>query len=360
MKVSTIIGARPQFIKSAPLFSAFKKEGIENLVVHTGQHYDENMSNIFFEELSIKPPDYNLGIGGGLHGEMTGKQLVAIEKIFIKEAPDLVMVLGDTNSTLAGALAATKIGIPVSHVEAGLRSFNKNMPEEVNRILTDHVSDILFAPTLKAVENLKNENIQGDHVLNVGDVMCDAARIYGEKSDIVSDIEKELGLLGVDYVVSTIHRQENTTDVNALKKILLMLNLLNCRVILPLHPRTKKICDLYNIDFSVFDNITFVEPLGFFDITKLVRGAVGVVTDSGGLQKEAYFHGKKVVVLREETEWTELVFSGYGMIFSPQKNIDSFVLEVNDFLSSPISIGEGLYGDGFAAEKIAKKLIDYI
>ena len=318
MKVLTVLGARPQFIKAGTVSREFKKQGIAEVIVHTGQHFDHNMSQVFFDEMEIPQPNYNLGIHSLTHGAMTGRMLEEIEKVIIIEKPNLVLVYGDTNSTLAGALAAQKLSIPVAHVEAGLRSFNMAMPEEANRILTDRISTYLFCPTQVAVANLKKEGF-GDfncHVENVGDVMLDAALYYGksstEKSSIISSLK-----LGGSFALATIHRQENTDKHESLRGIVDALNTINktMQVVVPLHPRTQKIIGELKLkaDFKV------IPPVGYFDMVELLKNCSVVLTDSGGLQKEAFFFKKGCVTLRNETEWTELVDNGFNVLVGANK-----------------------------------------
>ena len=317
MKVLTVIGARPQFIKAATVSNKIRRNGNSEILVHTGQHYDNNMSDIFFEELGIPKPDYNLSIGSSNHGNQTGSMLIALEEIYLKEKPDMVLVYGDTNSTLAGALCASKLLIPVAHVEAGLRSFNKTMPEEQNRILTDHISDLLFTPTLTAVNNLRNENItKGVH--NTGDVMYDAINLFKERAKEVSTIIEKLNLTQDSYILSTIHRAENTNSIERLTSIINALSNFGKKIILPLHPRTKKFIEEYNI--HVGDNIEIIDPVGYLDMISLQENSKKIVTDSGGVQKEAYFLKKPCITMRDETEWVETVENGWNVIVGSDCN----------------------------------------
>jgi len=310
MKIVSIVGARPQFIKCAPLSRELRKVHHE-ILVHTGQHYDHDMSDIFFEELNIPKPDYNLGIGSGSHGEQTGKMLTEIEKVLLKEKPDLVLVYGDTNSTLAGALAAVKLHIRVAHVEAGLRSFDRNMPEEINRVLTDHISDILFCPTQTAVDNLSKEGItQGVHL--VGDVMLDALEYNKTVAEKKSKILEVLGLKKDKYLVITIHRPSNTDSRENLNNIIKALREIGEAVVFPVHPRTKKFLQEYGLDFPA--NVRLMDPLGYLDMLKLMAGARKILTDSGGIQKEAYMLGVPCVTLRENTEWVETLEGGWNVL----------------------------------------------
>jgi len=352
MKIITVVGARPQFIKAAPVSRELRKYFDEKLV-HTGQHYDDNMSKVFFEELGIPLPDYNLKIGSGSHGKMTGEMLAKLEEIYINEKPDCVLVYGDTNSTLAGALAASKLLIPVIHVEAGLRSYNKAMPEEQNRILTDNISKLLLVPTVDAEKNLKNEGIT-EGVYNIGDVMYDAVLMFKEISKSKEYLLKDLNILPNKYILTTIHRAENTNDINRLKNIIEALNESNEMVILPLHPRTKKFVSDYGLTFN--ENIKIIEPIGYLEMLMLESNAKKIVTDSGGVQKEAYFMGKPCITMRDETEWVETVEVGWNIIVGTDKY--AIIDAINNF--NPKSKQELIFGDGRASEKIVellKKLI---
>jgi UDP-GlcNAc3NAcA epimerase len=355
MKLVTIVGARPQFVKAATVSRAIAKYNkdtdntkchIEELIIHTGQHYDTNMSDVFFEQMEISKPDYNLGIGGGMHGLMTGRQLEKIEEVLLKEKPDCVLVYGDTNSTLAGALAAIKLHISVAHVEAGLRSYNRRMPEEVNRVLTDHISTYLFSPTENALNNLLSEGIPRENIFVVGDVMYDASLFY--KSRAVKPIWlDDLPVQDGNYLLCTIHRAENTDEPEKIRSIFSGLEKFGFPVILPLHPRTKKL--LKGRDVFVPKNIHIVEPVGYLEMVWLESHCKMVATDSGGVQKEAYFHGKPCVVLREETEWVELVEAGANLIAGSDsdlifKSLKKLVSNYSDFAP--------LYGSGNSAEQI--------
>lgn len=356
MKIITIVGARPQFVKAAVVSREFRKhKNITEILVHTGQHYDDNMSKIFFDEMEIPYPQVNLNINGLSHGAMTGQMLQGIEKILLEEKPDWVLVYGDTNSTLAGALAAKKIHIKVAHVEAGLRSFNNNMPEEINRILTDRISDILFCPTQNAIDNLNLEGFANLDciIIKTGDVMKDAADYY---------IQKENNFkipLPEKFYLSTIHREENTNDINKLKTIFNALNIISevVPVVVPIHPRTKSI--LQNIGFDLKNTkIKFLGPVGYLDMIQLIKRSSLIITDSGGLQKEAYFFKKNCVTLRDQTEWVELVNAGYNLLSIIDENeiINKVsVMSLKKFRPNETSI----YGDGFSAEVIVKSLIKY-
>lgn len=347
-KIVTILGARPQFIKAAAL-SVVLKESFEEVLVHTGQHYDSNMSDVFFEELHISKPDYHLNIGSGAHGAMTGEMLTQIEKVLEVEKPDFVLVYGDTNSTLAGALAAAKMLIPVIHVEAGLRSFNKSMPEEQNRILTDHLSGLLFAPTKTAVENLAKEGItKGVHL--VGDVMYDGILHFAGIAKEKSTILETLKLREKAFILCTIHRAENTNNVDRLKAIFEALNESGEQIILPLHPRTLKYMSDYGI--TVSENVRIIEPLGYLDMVRLEDAAKKIVTDSGGVQKEAFFLGVPCVTLRGETEWVETVEDGWNVLVGASKDQ---ILEAIAFFS-PGTKRKNYFGDGTSATKIKEAI----
>lgn len=351
MKILTVLGARPQFIKAGAVSRAILAAGIPEVIVHTGQHFDYNMSQVFFDQMEIPLPDYNLDIHGLSHGAMTGRMLEAIEKVLLQEKPDLVLVYGDTNSTLAGALAAQKLGIPVAHVEAGLRSFNMAMPEETNRILTDRISSVLFCPTDIAVSNLKAEGFDnfGCTVLQTGDVMLDAAMYYGQYSHLKSSIIKDLKLTG-SFVLGTVHRQENTNNENNLRGIVEALNIIHgdMPVVVPLHPRTQKqISNLgLRVDFSV------ISPVGYFDMLELLKHCSLVLTDSGGLQKEAFFFGKSCLILRHETEWVELVEGGFNTLAGPEKQ--KIINEFRKMVMNHPDFSATLYGSGDASSQIVE------
>lgn len=349
MKIVTIIGARPQFIKAAVVSRAFNKynKQIKELIVHTGQHYDRNMSDVFFDELSIPKPHYNLGVGGGSHGQNTGRMLEEIEKVLLKEKPDKILVYGDTDSTLAGALAAAKLNIPVVHIEAGLRSYNRQMPEELNRVLTDHISSLLFTPTKTATQNLANEGITGIKVQQVGDVMYDAALYYKNKAQQPENLP-----LDDNFILSTLHRAENTNNSKRLSNIISTLNeiAVNTPVILPLHPRTRKLLASGNYNTK---NITLLEPVGYLQMIWLLKYCSLVITDSGGLQKEAYFFRKQCVTTRDETEWVELVKNKYNTLTNADP--DKIKQAVDYILNNPKpSFSEDLYGNGDSGYRIGK------
>lgn len=352
MKIATVLGARPQFIKAAAVSRAIREAGGEEFVLHTGQHYDDAMSEIFFRELSVPKPFVNLEVGSGKHGEQTGKMMVALEPVIESLRPEAVLVYGDTNSTLAGALVAAKLHIPVAHVEAGLRSFNRRMPEEVNRVVTDHLATWLFCPTHLSVSNLEAEGIR-DGVEHVGDVMYDSALAFG---DLVrrqpSLCERTEDLAGGDYVLATIHRAENTDDAERLRAIAQGLSMLarSCRVVFPMHPRTRSFMDSYSL-WDELGGVEVWEPLGFLDMIAAESSASVIVTDSGGVQKEACFHQTPCVTVRPETEWIETVTSGWNTLVNA--DAEEIVRAVE--LAKPgTAILE--YGVGDASSKIVKSL----
>lgn len=353
-KIITIVGARPQFVKAATLSRQFQRLGILELLVHTGQHFDANMSDVFFDEMGIPKPAYNLDIHGLTHGAMTGRMLEGIEEILIKEKPDGVLVYGDTNSTLAGALAASKLHIPLIHVEAGLRSYNMKMPEEINRILTDRISNVLFCPTDTAVNNLKREGFDNMsiQIIKNGDVMQDAAMYYAEHAEQKSYILKKINLPA--FVLGTIHRQENTDSPENLKNIISGLNEINrtVPVVVPIHPRTRNILAQQNI----VPEFTLIDPVGYFDMIMLLKHCKLVITDSGGVQKEAFFFGKHCITLREQTEWVELVENGYNILVGS----DSYKLKsaFDFFFTKQSDFSLDLYGKGEAAERAAKIILN--
>jgi len=354
MKVLTVVGARPQFIKAAPVSIEFKKRsGVEEILLHTGQHYDASMSDVFFDELGLAQPKYHLGIGGGTHGQNTGRMIEAIEAVLMKEWPDWVLVYGDTDSTLAGALAAVKLHIPVAHVEAGLRSFNRRMPEEINRVLTDHASDLLFAPTPTALSNLKKEGLPEEQIYWVGDVMYDAAMLFGSMAELHSKILDRLHLKPKNFILATIHRAENTDDSLRLRAIFEGLSRVASElpVVIPLHPRTRKALERLGLLTELRDRLYIIDPVGYLDMVALEKNARMIVTDSGGVQKEAYFYNVPCVTLREETEWVELVESGWNRIVPP-RNPDIVAQNIRLHMNAkgrPVSV----YGDGAAATRIA-------
>jgi len=350
MKIATVVGARPQFIKAAPV-SRVLRQNHEEILIHTGQHYDANMSDVFFEELHIPKPDYNLGIGSGHHGAQTGAILEKVEEVLLSENPDALLVYGDTNSTLAGALAAAKLHIPVIHIEAGLRSFNRRMPEEINRVLTDHISEWLFCPTDTAVRNLLQEGItQG--VYQVGDVMYDAFRFNQELAHQKSKILETLGLKTQDYILCTIHRAENTDDPSRLQEILKALAKVQKPVVLPLHPRTRKIIGEQGLSELLTGNFHVIEPVGYLDMIALEVNAWKLVTDSGGVQKEAYFAGVPCITMRDETEWVETVKVGWNVLTGA---VGERILEAVETFTPPLE-HPPIFGDGHSAEQFVSYL----
>ena len=376
MKIVTVIGARPQIIKAAALSRAIKehfKKEVDEVIVHTGQHYDDNMSQVFFDELGIPQPDYNLGVGSASHGVQTARMIEGIEEILLKEKPDYLVLYGDTNSTLAGAIAASKIHVPIVHIEAGLRSFNKSMPEEINRICCDHCSTLLFSPTSTGFKNLIKEGFNPDNkrrftidnpgIYHCGDVMYDNSKHFANIADKKSQILDKEGLRGTNYILCTIHRDNNTDKperLNAIFKALLKISE-SKMVVLPLHPRTSKLLNT-NLEKDLYDKITnsknirILPPASFLDMIVLERHAQMVVTDSGGVQKEAFFFQKPCLILRSETEWKEIVECGAAVITDAdeQKIIDSF----NKFVENPPHKFPEIFGDGKAAEFICKEMLE--
>lgn len=355
-KILTIIGARPQFIKASVVSKAIAEtENLTEVIVHTGQHFDANMSDVFFEQLSIPRPHHLLNINGGSHGDMTGRMMIEIEKVLLVEKPDCVMVYGDTNSTLAGALAASKLHIPVAHVEAGLRSFNMQMPEEVNRILTDRVSNILFCPTQAAINNLQQEGYpfvvasgQQQRIEKVGDVMQDSAELFASRA-----IPPEGFKLADGFVLTTIHRAENTDHPERLTNILAALNevVQTTPVVLPIHPRTRKI--ITDLQLKT-DNLTLIDPVGYLEMLWLLKHCGLVVTDSGGVQKEAFFMSKACVTMRVQTEWVELIEVGANELVGADK--DKIIDAVKRNLGREVKDESHLYGGGIAAKRVAQTL----
>ncbi|MDR4989096.1 MAG: UDP-N-acetylglucosamine 2-epimerase (non-hydrolyzing) [Bacteroidales bacterium] len=352
-KIVTVIGARPQFIKASPVSRAIRDGGnIREVIIHTGQHFDDNMSKVFFEQMQIPRPDYELSIHSLSHGAMTGRMMESIESVLIGEKPDKVMVYGDTNSTLAGALAASKLHIPVAHVEAGLRSFNMRMPEEINRILTDRISSQLFCPTPTAAENLNKEGFGHfeSRFMVTGDVMYDAALMFAEKASSPAGFE-----VPDTYVLTTIHRQENTDDLSRLSAVIEALNSISKSITLvfPVHPRTQKLLKNDSLP-ALSSNIKLIPPAGYLEMLFLLKNCQMVITDSGGVQKEAYFFEKPCITLRDETEWTELVEAGYNKICGNDKALITQAFD--HFRSERLRFAAGLYGDGNASAIIASAL----
>lgn len=355
MKICTVVGARPQFIKAAAISRVITKEAaISEVLIHTGQHYDMGMSDIFFNELKIPHPKHNLNVGSGPHGAQTGRMLEALEGVLAQEEPDWVLLYGDTNSTLAGALAASKLHIPIAHVEAGLRSFNRASPEEINRVLTDHVSTLLFTPSSAASRNLQREGLPPSAIQLVGDVMLDAALWYQKQID--RSTLAPFGLEPKKFALATIHRAENTDTPEHLGDALKCLNEVgrHLTVLLPMHPRTRQKISDWNFEHLI-SNVRIVDPVGYLEMMALEKFASIILTDSGGIQKEAYFHGVPCVTLREETEWTELIETGWNRLVSTKNQAAA----VEEILAAIGTQGENveLYGSGDAAEKIVSKLV---
>ncbi len=345
-KIIAIIGARPQFIKHFPLELASKGK-INLLSIHTGQHYNAEMSQIFFDELGMSKPDYMLEVGSGSHGVQTGKMMIDIESVLLKEMPDGVIVYGDTNSTLAGSLVASKLHIPIFHIEAGIRSYNREMPEEVNRVLTDHVSSLMFVPSHIGVINLQKEGIE-KNVIEVGDIMKDLIESAINNEWLAKEnIEKE------PYYYATIHRPYNTDTKDRLNEVLNMLNTLGKKVIFPIHPRTKNLMTEFNLVTSDFANVKFIEPQGYLKNLTYLSYSSGLVTDSGGMQKEAYWMKKRCVTIRKETEWIETVDNNWNtLVFNDLGNVNQFLLNIPDTYIP-------LYGDGNAGNKIISEIVSF-
>jgi UDP-GlcNAc3NAcA epimerase len=370
MKIVTVVGARPQFIKAAAVSWAIQafnrryrpKKKIREILVHTGQHYDYLMDRVFFEELPLSKPDYHLGVGSGSHAGQTAMMLERIGTILERESPELVLVYGDTNSTLAGALAAVKLNIPVAHVEAGLRSYNRIMPEEINRLLTDHLSTFLFCPTRQAIRNLLKEGIKDEKtrvVKRVGDVMYDSVLNYSKAAERRSTILQHLGLHTPNYYLATLHRAENTDDPKRLKSVLRALNEIgkDLPVVLPIHPRTKKMMKAYRL-FSETRRIKLIDPVSYLEMLTLEKNARAILTDSGGVQKEAYWFGIPCFTLRDGTEWPETVHTGWNILVgAEEKKILKEVRQRGERI--PARKKREIFGDGKASEKIVKIIIGY-
>lgn len=374
IKLLTIIGARPQIIKAAAISRAVREKfagQVEEHILHTGQHYDANMSEVFFRELGIPEPDYNLHVGSGSHGVQTARIIEGIESVLTEQHYDGVIVYGDTNSTLAAAVAASKIHVPVFHVEAGLRSFNMGMPEEINRIVCDQLSSVLFTPTMTGLRNLEAEGFssiksrvrfadgRGQKVVLSGDVMYDNSMYFSAMADVQSDIIERLGLRYRQFVLATIHRPANTDNPENLKSILRALSDIVAKgmdVVLPLHPRTKKRIEDLGLKIADF-RLKVIEPASFFEIIRLEKNAAIVMTDSGGVQKEAFFYGTPCVILRPETEWVEIVDAGAGII--ADADYERIMAAYEQLVNKPVQF-PALFGDGHASEKIISEIINYL
>ncbi len=354
MKLVTVVGARPQFIKASVVSRALQDyPHITEVMVHTGQHYDDNMSTIFFDELGIPTPDYMLNVQGSSHGEMTGLMLVEIERVLLSEKPDMVLVYGDTNTTLAGALAAAKLLIPVAHVEAGARSFNMTMPEEMNRILTDNLSKLLFCPMKGAIEQLSKEGFDDREVYIewIGDVMHDSAMLFADNATWPKYLKKQTG-----FVLATVHRAENTNDLSRLADIVTAFNHIHnhiARVVLPIHPRTKRIAEENGLVF----NVDLIEPVGYLDFLGLLKACSIVATDSGGVQKEGFFFGKPGVVLRADTEWVELLEIGANKLAGGDS--DQIISAVSEQINATVTDDAELFGGGRASQRVAQAIHGY-
>lgn len=358
MRIVTVIGARPQFIKAAAVTRQLRQHAeVEEILVHTGQHYDPLMSEVFFEELAIPEPHFNLSIGSNTHGAQTGKMLESIEQVLLDVRPDWVLVYGDTNSTLAGALAAAKLHIPIAHVEAGLRSHNRQMPEELNRVLTDHMSNLLFAPTSIAFRNLQAEGIYSERIRVVGDVMFDALSFYEGRAETSSVVLETLGLMSKRYILSTIHRAENTDDPARLIEIFAALTKLaeSAVVVMPLHPRTRSRLLEYKIDTR---HVHLTDPVGYLDMVILEKHAKIILTDSGGVQKEAYFHKVPCITLRDETEWRELVDAGWNHLLRIE-DLSRLGTLIEFALGNIPTVTEAFYGAGDASDRIVSELLTH-
>lgn len=358
-KIFTVLGARPQFIKASVVSAAIARHpALTEVLVHTGQHFDANMSEVFFDELGMTPPTYQLDIHGGGHGDMTGRMLIELERVMQSERPDAVLVYGDTNSTLAGALVAAKLHIPVAHVEAGLRSFNMRMPEEVNRVLTDRVSSWLYTPTDTATQHLLREGMDPASIIQVGDVMLDVARFHGKRVTAEGGALARHGLTPGQYILVTIHRAENTDSPERLGKIVDALTRVgtNHEVVWPLHPRTRNILEKLGLRDKLASHIKLIDPVGYLDMVQLEKYCKLILTDSGGVQKESFFHGRPCVTVRDETEWTELVDAGWNRL-APPESVEGIIAAIETALSHQPKPANP-YGDGHAADKIASSLAE--
>jgi len=358
MKILTVLGARPQFIKASVVSHYISTlPEVKEVVVHTGQHFDSNMSDVFFEELGMNKPAYHLDIHGGGHGDMTGRMLIEVEKVLLHERPDVVLVYGDTNSTLAGALAAVKLHIPVAHVEAGLRSFNMAMPEEVNRILTDRISRWMFTPTATAAEHLRLEGFSAGNIIPVGDVMYDVAKFHGKRVDGSGRVMEKLKLQNSAFVLATVHRAENTDNPTRLDSIIEAFRDLSADmpIVWPVHPRTRAVMQKLGQLNEIPSNLHLIDPVGYLDMVQLEKHAALIATDSGGVQKEAFFYGVPCVTLRDETEWVELVDAGWNRLVSPSSAVE-VATAVRQALGTQ---GKTIqpYGEGNAAELIIQSLV---
>lgn len=357
IKIMTVVGARPQFVKASVVSRALAAlEGVSEVVVHTGQHYDELMSGIFFQELNLPAPAYNLAIGSAGQGVQTGRMMEALEPVMQAEKPDVVIVYGDTNSTMAGALVSAKLQIPIAHVEAGLRSFNNSMPEEINRVVTDHVSRWLFAPTEEAVENLSREGIPRNRVRLVGDVMYDAALRYADDFR-AGGLMKQFGIKPREYVLATIHRAENTDSEDRLRQVIDSLGQVaeSIPVLFPAHPRMLASLKRFHIDVRRYNALRLVDPFGYLDMLAVEKNARTIITDSGGVQKEAFFFRVPCVIVRSETEWVELIRVGGAVLVTPDR-LAEVVCQVS--YGVPEGVASTLYGGGHASRRIAKELME--
>lgn len=372
-KILSVIGARPQFVKAASVSRAISEsQTLSEIIIHTGQHFDKDMSEVFFTEMGIPEPALNMGISGGSHGSMTGRMIIELEKIILDKKPDCVLIYGDTNSTLAGALAAAKLQIPVAHVEAGLRSYNRSMPEEINRIMADRISSLLFVPSEKAAENLRAEGIGSDlpdvtqghgafaekaEIIVTGDVMADTIRLFRDKASRESSIYDRIGIKPCKYFAATVHRPENTDNPENLKSIFSAFKMLaeTAPVVIPVHPRTKKVIN--DLSIEIPEGIIAVNPLSYLEMLALMGNAICILTDSGGMQKEALILGKPCITMRTETEWIETVESGWNIVtgVNPERIMAAYQSFKNKLAGNekpPVN----LYGDGHASEKIVRAL----